>query len=374
MTHVENKARLEETLELKRTTEMRLKGASASPLTMIEPNPVHSPGPGFYTPNADAQHPGSSHQGYTLVSKSKVGGIVHDVKTPGPGAYDPRYTTHSHKPAAPIYSLAGKTSVLVTETPPGPGAYVSSTFAPSSGGPAGITMGSRYAERSSLNHDERGLVMHGQRPRTSEGAFGFMHTPGPDVYEPDYKLGSQNLRKPAYSMPGRPKPTTRAFQTPGPGAYFSDKIPSFTSENKFAVSIKSRGNSVQSLSGSWPLFGGVPARDHSTENEVIVFPGPADYNPTHPRLSKPIEPAPGESYSFGKKLPQAFSLFTSSIDNPAATFHMENRGGLGTRAPLRRPHDTPNNIAFVVDKSGVRRNMHGVTASALVPASRFNYA
>ncbi len=34
--------------------------------------------------------------------------------------------------------------------------------------------------------------------------------------------------------------------------------------------------------------------DRFLENGVIVFPGPADYNPTHPRLSKPIEPAPGE--------------------------------------------------------------------------------
>ena len=44
MAHIQNKQKLDETIELRHTTATRLIGASASTVPMIEYNPVNSPG------------------------------------------------------------------------------------------------------------------------------------------------------------------------------------------------------------------------------------------------------------------------------------------------------------------------------------------
>ncbi|XP_061591021.1 ciliary microtubule associated protein 1A-like isoform X2 [Cololabis saira] len=167
-----------------------------------------SPGPKYLIHSNITRHGHSCAPAFSMHSRPEERQMV---KTPGPGQYYPEHSEKVRFPSAPAYSLTGRRKLYSNNGVPGPGTYqlpsvfgskaVTTPSAPSYTMTSRLETGSFYKDRQK--------------------------TPGPAVYGAvDPYISRQ--KPPQYSMTGRYFAPLDSTKTPGPGAYYPERV-SFTS-------------------------------------------------------------------------------------------------------------------------------------------------
>uniref|UniRef100_A0A4W4E1I5 Outer dense fiber of sperm tails 3-like 2b n=1 Tax=Electrophorus electricus TaxID=8005 RepID=A0A4W4E1I5_ELEEL len=215
------------------------------------------PGPGRYTLPSTIGFIGHDFTKATSPAYSFHGRMSNTMycvdSSPGPRYHIDSKVTRFGKNGSPAYSILGRTSELIFQTP-GPGAYT--------------------PEIASLCSTYRRPPSHSMGYRTPYRPLDTV--PAPNKYTLPALMGSNMRTKPAsasYTISGRTKSGSYAedlSNTPGPGRYNS-----------------TNPNIYLSRQPAFSMLG----RHASMPSETTLMPGPGSHNPERVTLHKPQAPA-----------------------------------------------------------------------------------
>ncbi|KAM6467666.1 protein CIMAP1D [Liasis olivaceus] len=163
-----------------------------------------SPGPCYYVPPELTRFGRTKGPSYSMLGRAKPPGLP---PTPGPGTYSLEVPRPSFQQRAPSFSIGARTKSRPVDPVPAPDSY---------------TLPSLLRPRIPSKHSNPTHTISGRnsKGRTSEHPC---QMPGPGTYNTPAP-GVCLCRPPAFSMLRRLQKPTRAFQTPGPGAYSPEKV------------------------------------------------------------------------------------------------------------------------------------------------------